>query len=183
MAEEIGRPYEHVPIEPRDAKTSEFLAVSPNGHVPTIEDDGFALSESMAINLYLAKKYVPALHPRTREDEARAWQWSFWAVTEVEKPIIDWALQEFGLPTEQREPEKARAARQALEAPLGVLEATLAKSPCLLGAEFTVADLNVASVMYRALWMDLVEKPRTAEWLTTSWARPAARRARALREP
>ena len=45
--------------------TPEFLALNPNGSVPTIEDDGLVLSKSMAINLYLAKKHAK-LYPPTR---------------------------------------------------------------------------------------------------------------------
>jgi hypothetical protein len=36
--------------------------------------------------------------------------------------------------------------------------------------------------MYRALWMDLDDKPRSRDWLRRCWDRPAARQARAMRE-
>ncbi len=59
MAAELGLPYEHVKVDFADGGTRQpaYLAINPNGHVPAIDDDGFRLWESMAINLYLAKKY------------------------------------------------------------------------------------------------------------------------------
>ena len=58
-AEELGLAYQHLPIEIGDAgaRTPEFLALNPNGRLPVIVDDGFVLSESLAITLYLAKKH------------------------------------------------------------------------------------------------------------------------------
>ena len=59
MAKELGLEYEHLPIEIGDAgaRSPEFLAINPNGRLPVIVDDGFVLFESLAITLYLAKKY------------------------------------------------------------------------------------------------------------------------------
>src|SRR5260370_13656850 len=90
MANELGLEYEHVPVHFGDgsAKTTEYLAVNPNGRIPAIDDDGLKLWESMAINLYLAKKHDGALWPKTIEEEAQARQWSFWAITEARKPPL-----------------------------------------------------------------------------------------------
>ena len=93
MAGELGLPYEHVKVNFADGGTRrpEYLAINPNGHIPAIDDDGFRLWESMAINLYLAKKYgsgAGGLYPQSLEDEARVWQWSFWGMTEVERPAL-----------------------------------------------------------------------------------------------
>ena len=65
MAGELGISYDHKDWLPRapETKTPEFRALNANGRVPTIDDDGFILSESMAINLYLAKKHQSALYP------------------------------------------------------------------------------------------------------------------------
>src|SRR3974377_626447 len=74
MATELGLCYENLPIHFADgsAKTPEYLAVNPNGRIPAIDDNGFKLWESMAINLYLAKKHGSDLSPKTMEDEAQA---------------------------------------------------------------------------------------------------------------
>ena len=59
IAQELGLAHEHLPVEIGDAgaRTPEFLALNPNGRLPVIVDGGFVLSESLAITLYLAKKY------------------------------------------------------------------------------------------------------------------------------
>ena len=59
MAQELGLDYEHIQIEIGEAgaRKPEFLAINPNGRLPAIDDGGFVLTESLAITLYLAKKY------------------------------------------------------------------------------------------------------------------------------
>src|SRR5271166_83373 len=73
MANELGLDYENVPINFADgsAKTPEYLAVNPNGRIPAIDDNGFKLWESMAINLDLAKKHGSVSLPKTMDREPR----------------------------------------------------------------------------------------------------------------
>src|SRR3954453_23751690 len=74
---ELQLPYDHKDYLPRapETRTPEFRALNANGRVPVIEDDGFILSESMAINFYLAKKHGSALYPSDPQHEALALQW------------------------------------------------------------------------------------------------------------
>jgi glutathione S-transferase len=104
------------------AKTPEYLAVNPNGRIPAIDDNGFKLWESMAINLYLARKHGSGLLPKTMEDEAQAIQWSFWVMTEVEKPALAVLLHRFFLPEDQRDSKLADEGEQQLQKPLEVLD-------------------------------------------------------------
>ena len=137
IAHELGLAYEHLPVEIGDAgaRTPEFLALNPNGRLPVIVDGDFVLWESLAITLYLAKKYSAGrLQPNLLEADAQTLQWS------------------------------------------------LAKNPYLLGAEFTVADLNVAAVISRAPDMDLSAWPNLKAWLMRCLGRPAACAALALDE-
>lgn len=185
MALELGLDYENVPIGFADGshKAPAYLAINPNGRVPAIDDDGFVLWESLAINLYLAKKHsLGRFYPATLAGEARAWQWSFWAASEVEKPIIAWAFNTIVYPPEKRDAKLAAEGKAQLEGLFAVLDGALARHPFLLGADFTVADLNLASVMFRALQMDLRRMPRVKEWLERALQRPAARAALKLRE-
>jgi glutathione S-transferase len=68
-----------------------------------------------------------------------------------------------------------------IAAPFQVLDAAVARQPYLLGADFTVADLNVAAVISRAVDMDLVTVPNLKAWLVRCLERPAARTALALK--
>jgi glutathione S-transferase len=185
MASELGLPYEHVKVDfTGDTRRPEYLAINPNGHVPAIDDDGFKLWESMAINLYLAKKYgsgPQGLYPRSLEDEARVWQWSFWGMTEVERPALTALLNRVG-PEDKRDAATADDAERALGAPLRVLDTAVTATPYLLGGHFTVADLNVASILAwaRQARVDLSEFPKAAAWLKICHDRPAAQAARQL---
>jgi glutathione S-transferase len=185
MATELGLDYEHVPIEigPAGARKPEYLAINPNGRLPTIEDDGFILWESQAITLYLAKKHSPGrLYPATLAGEAKAWQWSLWAANEVERAVNIWSLHAIRLPPEDRDPQKLADALAVVAAPFRVLDGAIGGRAYLLGDDFTVADLNVAAVISRAIDMDLTATPRLADWLRRCLDRPAARAARRLRE-
>ena len=188
MAEELGLAYEHVPIHYRDdpdgplgKNNPEFRRANPLGRVPAIDDDGYALWESMAINLYLARKHGKGLWPATVEGEGLAFQWSFFAVTEIDPTINEWARHRIVLPEAERDPKVAAAALEKLQRPLDVVDAALAHRPYLAGGAFTVADLNLAGALFRARRMDHAARPNLARWLADCFSRPAARRAWAMR--
>ena len=78
LALELGIPFQVVPViqayrladpqapdAPMHTRSAAFLAINPNGHIPSIVDDGFVLHESLAINLYLARKHGGPLAGRT----------------------------------------------------------------------------------------------------------------------
>ena len=184
IAEELGLAYEHRPIEIGEAgaRTPEFLALNPNGRLPVIVDGDFVLPESLAITLYLAKKYsLGTLYPAKLQDEARLWQWSFWALAEIDRGVNIWSLHAVRLPPHERNAGLREEALEVLAAPFAVLDKALAESAYLLGADFTVADLNVAAVVSRAIDMDLSASPHLKNWLMRCLERPAARKALALK--
>jgi glutathione S-transferase len=185
MAMELGIDYEHIPMEIGDAgaRTPEFLAVNPNGRLPAIDDDGFVLWESLAITLYLAKKHsFGQLYPASPEGEAKTWQWSLWALNEVDRGVNIWSLHAIRLPAEDRDPQKLAEALKVIDRPFKVLDDALADQPYLVGDAFTVADLNVAAVISRAIDMDLSATPHLRDWVKRCLERPAAREARRLRQ-
>jgi len=182
IANELGLDYEHIPTEigGAGARKPDYLAINPNGRLPAIDDDGFILWESLAITLYLTKKHG-RLYPATLAGEAKAWQWSLWAVQEVDRGVNIWSLHALRLPPAERDPQRRAEALAVLEPPFAVLDGALAGRRYLLGDEFSVADLNVAAVTSRAIDMDLSATPRLADWLKRCLERPAARAALALR--
>lgn len=184
MLGELGLNYDHKDYLPRapETRTPEFRALNPNGRVPVIDDDGFVLSESMAINLYLAKKHGSPLYPSDPRNEALAWQWSLWETDRLDRQIVNYVRHTTEFPETERKKEIAEAAWQQVTESFDVLEAALAKAEWLAGPAFTVGDLNVAAALYRALTIDTRRWPRTQAWLHRCWERPAAKRARAMRE-
>lgn len=190
VCRELGLQYEHIPTHFADGGTQspEFLAINPAGRVPAIDDDGFRLAESMAINIYLAKKHGSELAPKSLEDEARMLQWTFWAMTEVEKPLLTVLMQRLELPPgseiekyfrerSPKDPAAEQAALKTLEHPMSVLNGHLANRDYLLGSSFTLADLNVASVLSfgAAAKYDFSRYPNVQQWLGRCMSRPAAR--------
>ena len=184
MAGELGIQYEHKDWLPRSPETRspEFFELNPNYRVPVIDDDGFVLYESMAINFYLAKKHGGPLAPSDPKQEALAVQWSLWETDRLDRQIVNYARHTADFPPAERKPEAAEAAWKEIVPAFDVLEATLRKSEWLAGPAFSLADLNVAAALYRALSMDLAKWPRLNAWLHRCWDRPAAKRARAMRE-
>jgi len=184
MAGELGLEFEHKDFLPRSpgTRTPEFLALNPNGRVPVIDDEGFILSESMAINLYLAKKHRSALYPADARHEALALQWSLWETDRLDRQIVNYVRHTSDLPEAERKPQVAEAAWKEVVPALDVLETALMKSEWLAGPAFSVADLNVASALYRALFVDIKKWPHVEAWLNRCWERLAAKRVRAMRE-
>jgi glutathione S-transferase len=184
MAGELGLTYDHKDYLPRspETRTPEYRALNANGRVPTIDDDGFVLSESMAINFYLAKKHGGALYPADPRNEALALQWSLWETDRLDRQLVNYVRHSKELPEAERKRDIADAAWKECVESFDVLETALAKSEWLAGPAFSVGDLNVAAALYRGLALDLAKWPYVQAWLNRCWERPAAKRARAMRE-
>ena len=181
MLKELALPFVHVPTPFLDGstRTQEFLSINPNGRVPALDDDGLLLCESLAINLHLARKYGGApldLAPRDITEEALATQWSFWVTTEIEKPLLLASANRKLFAANLRHEDEAQMAISKLDRPLKVLNAHLATRAHLLGERFTVADLNVATVLDLApqCGIALADWPHVQTWHQLCLARPAA---------
>jgi len=184
LLKEMGVPFEHVSQTYKGGATHtpEFLKLNPNGHVPVLEDYGIVVWESMAINLYLARKIGGPLAPASLSEEAEVLRWTFWAVTECEKDALTVLMHRVGMPAEQRDESLAARAEKALVKPWGVLEGHLAGRSYIAANRFTVADVNVASVLgWAQVSTALMQAhPRVAEWLKGCMARPAQQEVRQM---
>jgi glutathione S-transferase len=184
MLEEVGEPYQLIEKSTRtdDLQSAEYLRLNPNARIPTLVDGEVVLWESMAINLYLAQKYGGPMHSAGPEVLGLAAQWSFWAVLEIEALLLDLLLHRALLPEFSRDASYAERDELLLRKPLGILNDALARREYLAGNSFTVADLNVASIL---IWgkmarLDMAAYPQAARWLTGCLARPASGRVRNL---
>ena len=180
LAGELGMPFKHVPVIQTyrqasgpglmQTRSPEFLAINPNGHVPSLDDDGLILHESLAINLHLARKHGGPLAAASPAEEGQLTMWSLWAVTEVEGHALR------VMQNRTANPPVAEAGIEALRAPFAVLDKHLAANGgWLVGQRFTVADINLAEcVRYAQAAPELFEAvPHVKAWLATCQARPA----------
>lgn len=182
--EELGVKYDHVPMTTTETKSAEHLKRNPHGHIPVLEDEGAVVWESLAINLYLAEKYGKgSLWPSDIASHADIYKWSFWAMTEVEPLLVTILANRVLNPPDKRDEKAAAAAVAALQAPLKALDESLKGKDYLLGKNFTIADLNVASVLSWAPMMrlDLSATPAVQAWLQKCLGREANQKVRALK--
>jgi glutathione S-transferase len=183
-AEEAGLPYETIEVGFGAEHKPEVLKVNPNGKIPALQDGDLTLFESLAINLHIAGKAGAPLMP-AGDDASRVMQWTLWAATEAEPVHQQWAYNTYVMPPEKRDAKSAAAGADALGLRLAVLEKHLAAGgPWLLGKQFTIADVNLAAVLYGS-WLngfDYAPYPKVKAWLDACMTRPAALKARKLRE-
>ena len=197
LAKEMGLPYEHVPViqayrlerpdapdAPLNTASLAFRAVNPNGLVPTIDDDGFVLHESLAITLYLACKHGGPLAPRDARETGSMTMWSLWAATRCEPHALT-VLQRLPASAEDHDPAAALAAVALLREPFRVLDAALRDGGGFaVGGRFTVADINLAEVFrYAQPAAELFDaNPGVRRWLAECQLRPAFREMMTERE-
>jgi len=158
--EDVGGPFgrNHAP---------DYLALNPNGLIPTLLDDGFVLWESHAIVRYLAAQHAPnLLHPDAPQQVALADQWMDWCQTTV-LPVIRpvfWGL--VRTPAEQRDLQAIANARDELAGLLGILDKHLSGSAYVAGDSFTMGDIPLGVMVYRWYTMDIEREtfPHLARW-------------------
>lgn len=180
LLEELGIPYSFVRVTPREesSRSPEYRAMNPMGKVPTLVDGELTLTESLAINFYLARRYGKHWWPAEITDEARMLQWTFFAATELDPLFFTLLYERLLKPEPDRIEAAAEQAMQMLARPFAVLDARLADRQFLVGPEFSLADLNVSAVctMGRRVGFDFDAHPQARSWLDRCWARPAFRK-------
>lgn len=189
---ELGLEAEHVPViqasrlndpaapdAPLNTASPIYRKIVPHGQIPAIDDGGLVLTESLAINLHLARKApTHPVAPQTPDEESLATMWSLWAATECEPPGIALIVNLAIRTAKDRDARAVETALAALDAPLRRLTHALdAGGGYLVGGRFTVADLNAAEVLrYAQPAASLFEAhPVVADWLALCQARPAFR--------
>jgi len=197
LAHEAGLEFTHVPViqvyrladphaadAPMHTASPEFLKVNPNAQVPCMTDGELVLTESLAINLYLAKAHGGGLGPVNAAEDGQMTMWSLWAATGVEPHAISILYNRVGKPPAERDAAAADAAEAALAAPFAVLDAALARNGYLVGGRFTVADINVAEIIRYAVPAPglFLAAPHVKAWLTACHARPAFQKMWAARD-
>jgi len=180
MLEEVGVPYEYRRVDlgkPRAERPADFQGASPGGKVPAIVDQGKPFFESMAINLYLAETYRPELGPRDSAERAEMLQWSFWIASNVHPLLIVVLYHTALLPEGERRAEEAEKNRGWSADYLALLDQALVDKQWLVGDRFTVADVNVGSVVRLATRVNVPLGPNVVAWSERLAARPSYQKA------
>jgi glutathione S-transferase len=176
LAKEIGLEYDEVPIDLQkgEQNSPEYQKLNPNKKIPTLVDGDFVLWESAAINNYLASKYKPELLGGSLEDRALIDQWTFWGMLEVQPHLFRMGFLKFRVPEDQRDEKAIQEAMKALPGVFTILEEHLSGRQYVLGAKFTLADINLGTVVLatRFAEYDISGYGNINRWMRTLLERP-----------
>ncbi|PDT33367.1 glutathione S-transferase [Rhizobium sp. M10] len=197
MAHELGLEFRSVPVlqarrladplseeAPLNTHSPDFATVNPMAQIPSIRDGDLVMHESLAINLYLARKHGGPLAGQTVEEDGLLTMWTIWAASQVEPHSVRIVLTyDNGLENSQEGKEAIAAACYGLRRPLAALEGHLAGRQWIVGDRFTVADLNIAEVLrYAQSETALFDAhPDIKAWIERCQSRPAYKAMQAAR--
>ena len=174
---ELGLQYERVDAGGKFGvnNTPEYLAMNPNGLVPTIEDDGLILWESHAIVRHLARKHgVGGLWPSEEKACADADRWMEWYSTTLWgnlRPVF-WNL--VRVEPAQRDTKAVEEARKRMAENFQVVENQLSGRQYMTGGTLTVADIPMGVAVHRwfLLPIERPDYPRLAAYYARLKQRP-----------
>lgn len=174
---ELGVPHERVKVDitTGEQHQPDYLALNPNGKVPTLTVDGAPMFEALAIEMWLGQTYgvKSALWPAEGTPERlQAMAWSTWAyVTYGAQLFRLQASSDLGTPDDAH----GIAARKSLDELLTVLDSRLSQQAWMLGDHYTLVDLIVASVIGYSAYIGapVATHPATLTWMQKVQARPS----------
>jgi len=178
LLNELGLEYEMLPVDllQGESRQQDFLALNPAAKVPVLVDGNVILTESAAIQLYLAEKHPEAgFIPEILEDRAQMYRWIFFLVTEIEQPLWRIARHTFLYPEEKRLSQDIDLAGQECVEMVAVLERHMKEREFIAGDRLSVADFNAAYTLDWANEAKMLDKaPRLREYVKLMYARPTA---------
>ena len=178
MLEEIGAPYDLTVLSSWDEReTDDFKKLHPLGRVPVIEEEGGPVFESGAICLHLADLHPEAglIGPLDSHERALAYQWAFFAMTEIESRGGEVRA------NRETNPEVAAAAAEGWQTAAKAVEQELGSNDFIVGDRFSVADLLLGAVLSAGKRLELlVGMPALEAYVERLEARPARERANTI---
>lgn len=185
--EEAGVAYniKDLDMRAKEHKSTEYLKINPNGKVPAMIDGDLTLFESMAINFYIAEAYKKDLLGSNPQEKGLVQQWSFWAIAELQAPLIEVFIQKVFTPEEKQDAKVIELNLNKLPNLFNVLNSALNEKKFLVGNQFTLADLNTASVasISKAIGFDLATYTNITSWMKVISERPTYQKYMTLRAP
>jgi len=179
--EEAGAEYEYelVNLRAGEHKQPTFLAINPFGKIPTLVDDGHAISESAAICTYIAEKFPAArLIPNDAKSRAEYFQWLFFVVSELEVHLWTAAKHDRLLPEDKKVPAVVSTSFWEFEKAAAVLSAQLKNQQYIAGNQFSAADIVCVSVLHWAHHQKVPLDDTLLSYMNKLSERPALTRAR-----
>ncbi len=155
---------------------AEYLALNPNGLVPTIRDGDLILWESNTICRYLASTHSgERLYPSAPAERAKVERWMDWQLSTMGPPMGTLLYGLIRSKPEQRDPAAIEAARRKAAAAWMIVEDALAAAPFLAGPEMSLAEIVLGSLVYRwhAFPIERPPLPKLKAWYDRMRERPA----------
>ena len=174
---ELSLPCERFDIGGAFGKNKEpaYLAMNPNGLVPTLQDGDFTLWESNAIVRYLAREYgkPDQLEPADPKIRARASQWMDWQISVLGLAIGPAFVGLIRTPADKRDLAAIAASQTKTTEAMKIVEAQLSRTKFIAGEQFSMGDIPVGIMTYRywQLVPDRPELPNLKRWYETLQAR------------
>ena len=155
-----------------------YLAMNPNGLVPTMIDNGNVLWESNAIIRYLCEIHAPnLLLPTNPWQIALAQQWMDWQQTVLAPAIrpVFWGL--VRTPEDERNVDEIAAGQTQTASAMTILDHHLSQNTFVAGSSLSLGDIPVGIMAYRWFQLDIerIELPHLARWYQSLADRKAYR--------
>lgn len=177
---ELGIPFEREDVGGPFGRNREpaYLALNPNGLVPTVIDDGLVLWESNAIVRYLAAVHGEGtLWPKEPRARAVADKWMDWCANVLDPAFTPAFMGLVRTAPEKRDRAAIESSRDKTAAAFAILEAALARDGYPAGSAFSMADVALGPITYRWHNLDLRREnhPHLKAWYERLTQRPAFR--------
>ena len=181
--EELGLAYQvhKIDLAKQEQKSAEYLRICPNGRIPAIVDDGFAVFESGAILLYLAEK-SGELMPADSKGRSQVIQWLMFQMGGI-GPMMGQANVFYRAMEEKIQPAIDRYQHESRRL-FEVLDTQLQKQQWL-GPSYSIADIANWCWVRLHFWsgVEFDDLPGLSRWKQQMDARPACQRGIEVPEP
>ncbi len=181
--EELGVPYEKVKVDLAAGaqKKPEYLALNPNGKVPLLVVDGHPIFESLAILVFLGEQFGTenGLFPQPGLERAEALKWMAWGSVSLTETLFRYVRNTSErFPAEEKNEKAAASAKAELSGHLTTLDKALEGKDYLLGSNFSLTDVSLASLFAFMARVGIDTNPykNVNAWVGRCMSRPALAR-------
>lgn len=177
LLEEMGEPYEREDYGRQFGNTGDaaYLALNPNGKVPTLLDGDVTIWESNSILRYLARKSRSALYPSEFSERSQVERWMDWQLASLNNPYMA-IFRESKKAPEERSAALADHGKE-LDQQLTLLDGAM--GDWITGSEMSLADICLGPIVARCLNfpVELSALPKLRAWHERVAAREAFQKA------